>query len=461
MRIWNWFKGEEYPSDFKNEEKFLFIELDEEFIIENELPDQCIPVRAKVIENDFNRGVNKIYLLADECQLFCKTHPEYMSDLKEMLSRLSLLAGVSAAYDKDFESSERYLAQVYVLNPWDIEVLGNFAGAKFNNKKYDDALEIYEEIIEKLEYGNRGFIPEVWNNTVEIYIMFEMYTEAADLMESAITIAPEYFTEDAKDLIEELRSKLTKPQMDEYPTIEIKMDDSYEAAKVHEMILIQGGEFLMEDEDENQIHEVILSDYYISKYPVTFEEYDKYCEETGKYKPNDEGWGRGKRPVINVTWEDAEKYCIWLARKTRRYYRLPTEAEWEFAARGGGSASSESKKYSGSDDIEEVAWYKDNSEGETKPVGKKKMNELGIYDMNGNVWEWCYDWHGKYPNERIKNPDGPSNGIAKILRGGSVKVIAANCLNTCRFMLNPETTANHIGFRVVEKITTKEDLGIT
>jgi formylglycine-generating enzyme required for sulfatase activity len=127
----------------------------------------------------------------------------------------------------------------------------------------------------------------------------------------------------------------------------------------------------------------------IGKYEVTFAEYDRFAEATGVNKPNDEGWGRGSRPVINVSWEDARKYASWLSGETGKSYRLPTEAEWEYATRAGtetpwsfGDKASDLGKY---------AWYTDNSNRQTQPVGQKLSNPYGLHDLHGNASEWTGD----------------------------------------------------------------------
>ena len=206
-------------------------------------------------------------------------------------------------------------------------------------------------------------------------------------------------------------------------------------------IEVTGGNFLMgsrygdgyRDEDPQQ--KVTLSDYRITPTQVTFAMYDVYCDATGAKKPDDEDWGRGERPAININWYDAVRYANWLSEQqglepaysidgeevswNRRAngWRLPTEAEWEYAARGG--QQSQGFRYSGSNTADEVAWYADNSRRKTHPVGRKKHNELGLYDMSGNVYEWCWDWYGNYSSEPQTDPTGPASGSCRVIRGGS------------------------------------------
>ena len=169
-------------------------------------------------------------------------------------------------------------------------------------------------------------------------------------------------------------------------------------------------------------------DFNISETEVTFAQYDKFCEETGYDKPNDEGWGRGTRPVINVNVEDANKFCNWLSKKTETVIRLPEDDEWEFAARGGNKSNG--YKYSGSNNIDDVAWYDSNSGEKTNEVGTKKPNELGIYDMSGNVWEWA--------------------GTKGYIRGGSWPNHSDFCSVSDRNDINPERRPYNIGFRVLQ-----------
>jgi formylglycine-generating enzyme required for sulfatase activity len=210
-----------------------------------------------------------------------------------------------------------------------------------------------------------------------------------------------------------------------------------------EMVFVKGGTFQMGstngDGDEKPVHSVTVDDFYMSKYEVTFAEYDKFCEATGRKKPKDQGWGRGSRPVINVSWHDAAAYCQWAGG------RLPTEAEWEYAARGGNKSNGYT--YAGSHNADEVAWY---NSGETHPVGQKKPNELGLYDMSGNVWEWCSDWYDSdyYENSPSSNPKGPSNGSGRVRRGGSWYYYAKGCRVANRSDYDPSFGDLYLGFRL-------------
>jgi len=221
-----------------------------------------------------------------------------------------------------------------------------------------------------------------------------------------------------------------------------------------EMVFVKGGTFTMgsptsekdRGSDETQ-HQVTLSDFYIGKYEVTFEQYDAFCTATSRAKPSDRGWGRGKRPVIYVSWEDAKAYCGWLSSKTGEIYRLPTEAEWEYAARGGNKSNG--YKYSGSNTIGNVAWFADNSSSKTHSVGQKTSNELGIYDMSGNVWEWCSDWYGDYSSGSQTNPTGATRGSSRVCRGGSWSDYAQYCRSAYRGSNGPGHSSRYMGFRVV------------
>jgi formylglycine-generating enzyme required for sulfatase activity len=218
-----------------------------------------------------------------------------------------------------------------------------------------------------------------------------------------------------------------------------------------ELVLVQGGTFTMGStvkRTEEPPHQVTLADYSIGKYLVTVGQYKKYCTASGTAMPAEApGFGIDNHPMVNVNYNDAVAYCNWLGETYGGDWRLPTEAQWEFAARGG--IKSKNYTYSGSDDLDEVAWYADNAGGKTQTVGRKKPNELGIYDMSGNVWEWCKDWYGNYSATAQTNPKGPTSGSNRVLRGGSWIYSAAYCRVAYRFYNDPAYRYYYYGFRVM------------
>ncbi len=213
-----------------------------------------------------------------------------------------------------------------------------------------------------------------------------------------------------------------------------------------EMIWLPGGTFTMGDDDWGLPHEVTLSHFGIGKYPVTFKEYDAFCQAMGKEKPDDRGWGRGRRPVINVSWEDAQEYCQWLSKQTGQEYALLTEAQWEYACRAGSTGAycfSDGKKQLG-----EYAWYRENSERKTHPVGEKQPNAWNLHDMHGNVWEWVQDWYERYSSESQQNPSGPESGSGRVIRGGSWSLDANFCRSAIRDWDDPAYRLDYVGFRL-------------
>jgi len=218
----------------------------------------------------------------------------------------------------------------------------------------------------------------------------------------------------------------------------------------NEMVFIQGGTFEMGDvwgdgdEDERPVHTVTVSDFYMSKYEVT----QKLWKEVMGNNPSSFS-GCDDCPVENVSWNDIQEFLKKLNRKTGKNYRLPYEAEWEYAARGGGKKD---YKYSGSNNADEVAWYDGNSGGKTHPVGTKKPNALGLYDMSGNVWEWCEDWYDDnyYKNSPTVNPKGPGSGTFRVLRGGSWGNNAWDIRVANRNRYSPDRRNNNydVGFRL-------------
>lgn len=263
------------------------------------------------------------------------------------------------------------------------------------------------------------------------------------------------------------------------------------------MAFVKGGEFTMgastpeEDhgfDEEHPAHQVTLSSFYISKYLVTVGQFAVFVKETGYLTTAEKGGGlRDNKlwygsyimrneivtlcdtinwrhdyfgnlidstdfnlPVTHVSWNDANAYCDWLSQKEKKPYRLPTEAEWEFAARGG--VHSKHTVYSGSNDADEVAWYEKNFDGYMPPVGMKKSNELGIYDMSGLVWEWCLDGFDLYSplpqiNPVIKNKEGDTT-FNRVVRGGTITRYDTYCRVCNRLKFTEQNRGGGMGFRV-------------
>jgi formylglycine-generating enzyme required for sulfatase activity len=213
-----------------------------------------------------------------------------------------------------------------------------------------------------------------------------------------------------------------------------------------EMVFVKGGTFQMGntsgDSDEAPVHSVTLSDFYIGKYEVTQAQWKALMGSN----PSDFS-GCDNCPVEQVSPDDAHNFITKLNQQTGKHYRLPTEAEWEYAARGG--SQSRNYAYSGSNDVGSVAWFDLNAEGKTHEVGTMQPNELGIYDMSGNVWEWCSDWYGAYTSFAVTNPKGSAKGLYRVFRGGSWNLEAYRCRNSLRRRNLPDNRFNNLGFRLV------------
>ena len=219
---------------------------------------------------------------------------------------------------------------------------------------------------------------------------------------------------------------------------------------IFKMVWVEGGTFTMGCtseqggdcyNDETPAHSVTVSNYYIGETEVT---QALWVAVMGN---NPSNWKGDDLPVESVSWNDAQEFIVKLNRLTGRTFRLPTEAEWEYAARGG--SKSRGYKYSGSDSIDAVAWYDANSGQKTHPVKGKQANELGLYDMSGNVWEWCSDWKGGYSSGSQQDPEGTSTGSYRVLRGGCWGCIARVCRVSHRASVTPDTRFDNFGFRLV------------
>ncbi len=225
-----------------------------------------------------------------------------------------------------------------------------------------------------------------------------------------------------------------------------------------EMVRIPGGSFMMGCVSgkecfphEKPVHRVTVSGFEIGKYEVTFEEWDACVQDGGcRHRPSDGGWGRGRRPVINVSWNDTQQYIRWLNRKTGKKYRLPTEAEWEYAARGDASGRNRTRYHFGNDvsALRRYGWYSKNSGFEPHPVGERQANGFGLHDMHGNVAEWVQDWNGYYRKRHQKNPKGPKTGAYRVYRGGAWNSIARFLRSAFRLFDSPDIRYPYLGFRL-------------
>ncbi len=241
----------------------------------------------------------------------------------------------------------------------------------------------------------------------------------------------------------------------------LKPQDTFkECAQCPQMIVLSAGEFMMgskENENEKPVHRVVIEKpFAVSQFELTFDEWDAcIAHAICSYNPGDQGWGRGKRPVINVSWDDAQKYVVWLSNKTGKTYRLLSEAEWEYAARAGSSTA-----YAWGDDI---GIGRANCDGcgsqwdnkQTAPVGSFSANTFGLYDMHGNVWEWVQDCF-------VNNYDGAgadasprTNGdcLRRVLRGGAWGTDPWNLRSTGRFGYSSRhIRGSTFGFRVARPL---------
>ncbi len=219
-----------------------------------------------------------------------------------------------------------------------------------------------------------------------------------------------------------------------------------------EFVLVRGGCYQMgspatevdRDDDEGPIHKVCVDDFYIGKYEVTQSQYQKITGSNPSYF-------KGKnRPVEKVSWNDAQSYIAKLNNKSGKSYRLPTEAEWEYAARSGGRG----EKWAGTNSessLGNYAWYNSNSGIKTHSVGRKRANGLGLYDMSGNVWEWCSDWYEEdyYKQSPWSNPQGPSTGSYRVFRSGCWSNDKGSLRSASRYRNFPDNRYYYLGFRLV------------
>jgi len=386
--------------------------------------------------NKFFESENLLDRLADENE-----EERYIQSYSQIYLNLSLTYYAT----NQLEKAEENLANLFSLNP--------------------------DMVIKEIEYP-LGFI-DVFNKVKANYAKPEEKEQKK--------IEPEKLEkEEVKPVVKEKPGEKAKKKKKKFPWLLVvggvvvvgiiiyflikKKDDSHVVKSETEDVEIDwveipagwfkmGDNFNEGDSNERPVHRVYLDSYYISKYEVTFEQYDAFCEETGRSKLYDEGWGRGDRPVINIiSWNEAKAFCDWLSNKTGEDIHLPTEAQWEKAARG-----TDQRRYpwgNSSPNCNKANYF--GCKGKTMPVGSYPAGKspYGVHDMAGNVWEWCQDLYDKnyYGYSPSHNPQGPSNVnyyLGYVIRGGSYACDAYTIRSACR-----DTTIGdlaQIGFRIVKE----------
>jgi len=206
------------------------------------------------------------------------------------------------------------------------------------------------------------------------------------------------------------------------------------------------------DPNERPIHKVIIDDFYIGETEITVAQFRAYCNDTETEMPEEPYWGwEDDYPIVSITWNDAIKYTTWLSKKMNRKIRLPYEAEWEYASRGG----YENKKtiYSGSENLNDIGWFEDNSDEQAHSVATKKPNSLGLYDMTGNAYEWCMDKYDKdyYSKSPENNPKGAKIGDRYVIRGGAWWYKKFYCRISQRSHAEADYVSFVFGFRVASE----------
>lgn len=341
----------------------------------------------------------------------------------------------------------------------------------WNTKLLRDTIEIFENRMTHVfvnlinnEVTNRSVWARNQKKVIAASVVPRSFTtqrvETKPIVTSGATANVEEVVEES--VIESVETVMASPDM----TVVPKSSN----IDLVEMVTVPAGSFEMgakrSGNDERPIHDVSVNSFQISKYEVTNDQYCAFlnemkCSENGKYKdvlmcePSLEGvnieyvngrflskQGKGYYPMVGVTWQGATEFCKWAGG------RLPTEAEWEFAAKGGSEPGG--TNYAGSGLFYKVGWGKGNSDGRVHMVGQKSPNELGIYDMSGNVIEWCADWYGEnyYKKSEGENPLGPDAGTKKVARGGCYAFDNDNCEVSRRLAIEPNSYGGNAGFRL-------------
>ena len=353
---------------------------------------------------------------------------ERIENLQNEISELKDLVDKKEIELKDMEQSYKWAFhekdEVFKLETKKNE--DQYNALRKNYKAAEKKIEILQKEIDRLENQEE-------QNRNDQFILEKSYQKAQDKI---------------KDIEGELERLIEKLKDSKGPIDKITIPDTDISFN---MIHVEGGTFMMganegdEDANDNEkpAHLVTLSDYLIGETQVTQALWQAVMGKNPSCFKGDLNL-----PVDMVSWDDCQRFIKKLNKLTGKTFRLPTEAQWEFAARGGNLGKDNGYKYAGSDDIEEVAWYRENSKDKTHPVSKKAANELGLYDMSGNVREWCQDWQGEYSKDAQSNPTGPSSGSFRVCRGGSWYGDTSFCRVSNRHSNPPKNTASRLGLRL-------------
>ncbi len=322
--------------------------------------------------------------------------------------------------------------------------------SQYSKKQYKSALSTFKQALKK--YPNKKSEIQLWINKCNARLeeAAQRERERLEASRQAQAAAEQRAREEANLRAREEAEQRAREEAARREREEVEKRQQIINRLIANMVYVEGGTFTMgatmeqgsdAESNEKPTHEVTLSDFYICKYEVT------QAEWKAVMGANPSGVKGDELPVENVSWYDCQVFIRKLNELTGKNFRLPTEAEWEYAARGG--KKSKSYKYSGSNTADDVAWYKDNYGYLWRPVGQKSANELGLHDMSGGVWEWCQDWYGSYSSSSQVNPTGPTTGDYRILRGGDVSWGAENCRVSNRSFTRPyEKATGNFGLRL-------------
>jgi formylglycine-generating enzyme required for sulfatase activity len=436
---------------------------DQKFVLQNvDKPSGSLDLFS-VVANYWTNNKNTAYYntLNAPNPMFVISHgynPAVVSRERTIISWLKTREGERQQWQSEQDKKllqEKYAAQLTI------------ADTAFVHARYDEAIAAYKVALTiKDEQYPKDQIHNAGLKLEEIKLKMEMEQKAKELEQQAreksykelLTKADAAFAEKRYDVAIELYQSALAIKVDDYPTKQIKAindikNEELKAKLIKDLdklwVTVEAGTFKMgcirSDmnclKNEEPVHEVYVNTFQISKYEVTIGQYRMYCKATGKPEPQ----GFDSLPANNISWYEAKEFAEWAG------CRLPTEAEWEYAARGG--IKNKKTLYSGSVDIEEVAWFSENSKSTAHPVGQLKPNILGIYDMTGNVWEWCFDWLSDYSETSDINPTGLSTGTRKVKRGGSFSEtnFESDLRVTNRGSEPTDTKLYNLGIRLVKK----------